>query len=213
MYFDTSYRNSGAGALMAYIEKDYPLRNSAGREMSEQEIRNFIDKSERHQFERELQIAPNPYADVSRSQLERETRRFIGEFVNETHSSVRAAYAIHDDNGVQHSHVALTGRRRDLYMDAEDISQSRDLLEERLEPDLGPAPELKQQVELERERQERLKNGPKHEWELDQEQGPDLGPGPEPELEQDYERDHDLEPGDGEGQEPERDQGPRYDFF
>lgn len=34
MYFDTSYRNSGASALVNYIEKDYPLRNSAGRELS-----------------------------------------------------------------------------------------------------------------------------------------------------------------------------------
>ena len=32
------------------------------------------------------------------------------------------------------------GKRRDLFMDADDISQARDHLEQRLEPDLGPAP-------------------------------------------------------------------------
>jgi hypothetical protein len=192
MYFDTSYRSSGASALVNYIEKDYPLRNSAGRELSQREVDEFVDKSKRHQFERELQIAPNPYADVSRSQLERETRRMIGEFTEPAHSSVTAAYAVHDDNGVLHAHVALTGKRRDLFMDAEDVSQVRDRLEQRLEPDLGPAPELEQQIKLEQERKQRLEQGPKHEWELAEEQGLDL----EPEL----------------AQEQEQKQGQDYDF-
>ena len=199
MYFDTSYRNSGASALLNYIEKDRPLRNSAGRELSDKEIRGFVRKSKRHQFERELQIAPNPYADVSRSQLERETRRYIGEFVDEGHSTVQAAYAIHEDNGVLHAHVALTGERRDLFMDAEDISQARDRLEQRLEPDLGPAPELEEQIE--RERKRRLEQGPKHEWERAAEQSLDL----EPELEQEQEQDQQ--------QERDRDRRQGYDVF
>ena len=199
MYFTTNYQNSGAGALVNYIEKDYPLRNSAGRELSDQEIHGFIEKSEEHQFERELQIAPNPYADVSQSQLERETRRYIGEFVDEPHSTVQAAYAIHEDNGVLHAHVALTGERRDLYMDADDISQSCDRLEQRLEPDLSPAPELEEQIELEEERKQRLEQGPKYEWERAQEQSLDL----EPELEREQEQQ----------QEQERDRERDYDFF
>ena len=195
MYFDTSYRNSGASALVSYIQKDHPLRNSAGRELSDEEIRGFVRKSKHHQFEREIQIAPNPYADVSQSQLERETRRYLGEFVDEAHSTVQAAYAIHDDNGVLHAHVALTGRRSDLFMDAEDISQARDDLEQRLEPDLGPAPELEEQIALEQERKQRLEQGPKHEWERAEEQSLDL----EPELQQEQEQD--------------RDRGQGYDFF
>jgi len=196
MYFDTSYRSSGASALVNYIEKDYPLRNSAGRELSQREVNEFVKKSKQHQFEREIQIAPNPYADVSRSELERETRHMIGDFVDETHSSARAAYAVHDDNGVLHAHVALTGRRRDLFMDADDISQTRDRLEQRLEPDLGPAPELEQQIELEQERKQRLEQGPKYEWELAEEQGLDLKPELEQkqreEQEQSQKRGHDL---------------------
>ena len=199
MYLTTSYRNSGASALVNYIEKDYPLRNSAGRELSQREVNEFVRKSKQHQFERELQIAPNPYADVSQPQLERETRRTIGEFADPAHSSVTAAYAVHDDNGVLHAHVALTGKRRDLFMDAEDISQTRDRLEQRLEPDLGPAPELEQQIELEQERKQRLEQGPKYEWELAEEQSLDL----EPELEQEQEQQ----------QEQERDRGQDYDFF
>ena len=178
MYFDTSYRSSGASALVNYIEKDYPLRNSAGRELSQREVDEFVDKSKQHQFERELQIAPNPYADVSRSQLERETRRMIGEFTEPAHSSVTAAYAVHDDNGVLHAHVALTGKRRDLFMDAEDVSQVRDRLE--------------QQIKLEQERKQRLEQGPKHEWELAEEQGLDLEPELAQEQEQKQGQDHDF---------------------
>ena len=201
MYFTTSYRNSGASALVNYIEKDYPLRNSAGRELSQREVNDFVEKSKQHQFERELQIAPNPYADVSQSALERETRRVIGEFADPAHSSVTAAYAVHDDNGVLHSHVALTGKRRDLFMDAGDISQARDRLEQRLEPDLGPAPELKQQLKLEQERKQRLEQGPKHEWELAEEQGLELTP----ELAQEQEQ--------KQSQKQEQSQRQDYDFF
>jgi hypothetical protein len=196
MYFTTNYRNSDASALVNYIEKDQPLRNSAGRELSDREIRGFVRKSKRHQFERELQIAPNPYADVSQSQLERETRRYIGEFVDEPHSTVQAAYAVHEDNGVLHAHVALTGRRDDLFMDAEDISQARDDLEQRLEPDLGPAPELEEQIELERERQQQLEQGPEHEWERAEEQSLDL----DPELSQEQSQDKEQEQDRGRGQ-------------
>jgi hypothetical protein len=197
MYFDTSYRNSGASALVNYIEKDHPLRNSAGRELSDKEIRGFVRKSKRHNFERELQIAPNPYADVSQSQLERETRRYIGEFVDDAHSTVQAAYAVHEDNGVLHAHVALTGERSDLFMDADDISQARDDLEQRLEPDLGPAPELEEQIELEQEREQRLEQGPKPEWERAEEQSLDH----DPELTQDQQQDQEQK------QDRDRDQG------
>ena len=209
MYFDTSYRNSGALALLNYIEKDHPLRNSAGRKLTDTEIQAFVRKSKRHQFEREVQIAPNPYATVSQSQLERETRRYIGEFVDEAHSTVQAAYAIHEDNGVLHAHVALTGERSDLFMDADDISQARDDLEQRLEPDLGPAPELEQQVELERERKQRLEQGPKHEWERAEEQSLDL----DPELTQKQKQSQDQDQKHEQDRDQDRDRGQGHRFF
>jgi hypothetical protein len=81
MFVHTSYRESGASALVNYIEQDHPLRNSAGRELSGHEVRDFIDKSERHEFEREFQLSPDPEAAVSQRALERQTHRFIGEFL------------------------------------------------------------------------------------------------------------------------------------
>ena len=86
-------------------------------------------------------------------------------------------------------------------MDAEDISQTRDRLEQRLEPDLGPAPELEQQIDLEQERKQRLEQGPKYEWELAEEQGLDLTP----ELEQEQKQEQ--------IQEQEQSQRQDYDYL
>ena len=132
MFVHTNYRTSGASALVNYIEQDHPLRNSAGRELSDGEVRGFIQKSERHEFEREFQISPDPEADVSQRDLERQTQRFVGEFLTDRHS-VRAVYAYHGSTDIPHAHVAMTGERHDLFVDREDIDQIRQNLSQRLE--------------------------------------------------------------------------------
>jgi hypothetical protein len=48
MYLNTNYRRSGAGALLNYIERERPLRNSSGREITDQERESFIEKSQEH---------------------------------------------------------------------------------------------------------------------------------------------------------------------
>ena len=132
MFVNTNYRTSGASALVNYIEQDHPLRNSAGRELSDREVRGFIQKSDRHQFEREFQISPDPEANVSQRRLEQQTRRFIGEFLQGRHSA-RAVYAYHGSTDIPHAHVAMTGERRDLFVDREEITQIRQTLSQRLE--------------------------------------------------------------------------------
>lgn len=132
MFVNTNYRESGASALVNYIEQDHPLRNSAGRELSDREVRGFIQKSDRHQFEREFQISPDPEVEVSQRQLERQTQRFIGEFIEGRHSA-RAVYAYHGSTDIPHAHVAMTGERRDLFVDRDDIARIRQTLSQRLE--------------------------------------------------------------------------------
>jgi hypothetical protein len=132
VFVNTNYRTSGASALVNYIEQDHPLRNSAGRELSDREVRGFIQKSDRHQFEREFQLSPDPEADVSQRDLERQTQRFIGEFLVDR-PSARAVYAYHGSTDIPHAHVAMTGERRDLFVDREEITQIRQTLSQRLE--------------------------------------------------------------------------------
>ena len=172
MYLNTNYQASGVGALLNYIEKDRPLRNSAGREVTDRERENFIEKSERHRFERELRISPDPAADVDRADLERETERYLRDFTRDR-PSVRAVYAYHTDAEHEHVHVALTGERRDLYLDREDLERDRERLADRLER----GRERTRDREPERDRELARDVERKREQEQERERGRDLGIG------------------------------------
>ena len=174
MYLNTNYQRSGAGALLNYIEKDRGLRNSAGREVTDRERESFVEKSQEHQFEREVRISPDPEADVSQAELERETERYLREFTRDR-PSVRGVYSFHNDNGIAHTHVALTGERRDLYLDRGDLERDRERLSRRLERDR----EREREREPERDRELARDIERKREQEQDRERsrGRDLGIG------------------------------------
>jgi hypothetical protein len=172
MYLNTNYQRSGAGALLNYIERDRSLRNSAGRELTDRERESFIEKSRDHQFERELRISPDPEADVSQAELERETERYLREFTRDR-PSVRGVYSFHNDNGIAHTHVALTGERRDLYLDREDLERDRERLSRRLERDR----EREREPERDRELARDINRKREQEQERERERGRDLGIG------------------------------------
>ena len=172
MYLNTNYQRSGAGALLNYIERDRPLRNSAGREVTDRERKRFVEKSERHRFERELRISPDPEADVSQAELERETERYLREFTQDR-PSVRGVYSFHNDNGIAHTHVALTGERRDLYLDRNDLERDRERLSRRLERGRERSREPERDRELARD----IERKREQERERKQERGRDRGIG------------------------------------
>lgn len=141
---------------MAYLDRgaDRPLRNAAGRELTEADKERHIDKSARHNFERDMTISPDPDADVSRRDLERETERYLREYMSDR-SSVSAVYAIHPPNdrvNVLHAQVSLTGSEQDLYMDQQDIQRERERLSRRLEPSIEREREREQEQELSHDR-------------------------------------------------------------
>ena len=170
MYLNTNYQRSGAGALLNYIEKGRPLRNSAGREVTDRERESFVEKSQEHQFEREVRISPDPEADVSQAELERETERYLREFTRDR-PSVRGVYSFHNDNGIAHTHVALTGERRDLYLDRNDLERDRERLSRRLERGRVREREPERDRDLARDIER------KREQEQERERGRDLGIG------------------------------------
>jgi hypothetical protein len=176
MYLNTNYQRSGAGALLNYIEKGRGLRNSAGRPVTDRERESFIEKSERHRFEREVRISPDPEVDVSQAELERETERYLREFTQDR-PSVRGVYSFHNDNGIAHTHVALTGERRDLYLDRDDLERDRERLSRRLER--GRVREREREPERDRELARDIERKREHEQERERERsrGRDLGIG------------------------------------
>ena len=170
MYLNTNYQRSGAGALVNYIEKERPLRNSAGREVTDRERDSFVEKSERHEFERELRISPDPEVDVSQQELERETERYVRELTRDR-PSVRGIYSFHNDNGIAHTHVALTGKERDLYLDREDLERDRERLSQRLER--GRERERSREPERDRELERQIERKREQEQERAREREPE----------------------------------------
>jgi hypothetical protein len=205
MYLNTNYQRSGAGALLNYIEKGRGLRNSTGREVTDRERERFLSKSQEHNFERELRISPDPEADVSQQELERETERYLRDFTQDR-PSVRGVYSFHNDNGIAHTHVALTGEERDLYLDRDDLERDRERLSRHLERGRGRERERERERELEptweltRDREREREQEPERQIERSQE------PERDRELARDIERKREQE------QEREREREPERDF-
>lgn len=132
-YLDTDYRDSGAGDLVNYIgrEGDTPVHDRAGRPMSAEKKERFIEKSERHEFERHMILSPENGTDLSNDELGRETRRTMEQFTK-GRPTATYAYTVHRDTDHPHAHVAMTGEKTDLYMDKGDIENVRERANERM---------------------------------------------------------------------------------
>lgn len=128
----TDYRSGDAKALLDYIERDHaPIHDRTGREMSEAQRREFIDKSSAHNFQRQVVISPENRHDLSAEDFHRATRDTVKEFARDRRTTTYA-YAVHREmENHPHVHVAMTGERRELYMNRDDIQQFREQSHER----------------------------------------------------------------------------------
>jgi hypothetical protein len=147
----TDYRDSGAGDLVQYIGDRADLRSPGGRELTDREIEEFVRESEERAFERQMTFSASD--DASRSfdddELEQEVRRSLREF-QEDRPTARYIYGRHEDTGHDHVHVAMTGERRDLYMDREDINDLRERTNDRVR---DRRPELQRDHDRDQDRQ------------------------------------------------------------
>ncbi|KYH23777.1 hypothetical protein HAPAU_38560 [Halalkalicoccus paucihalophilus] len=132
-YLDTDYRDTGSGDLVNYIgrEGDTPVCDRADRPMSDERKEQFVEKSERHQFERHMIISPENGNDLSNDELGRETRKTMEQFTK-GRPTATYAYSVHRDTEHPHAHVAMTGEKTDLYMDKGDIEETREHANERM---------------------------------------------------------------------------------
>lgn len=129
MIVQTSYREHGAAALLRYIGRDERIRDRAGRELSDREIRGFVAQSEEHQFERDVILSPERGDELSERDLERAARETVAGWERESdrpRGSCRWVYAVHHDTDHEHVHVAMTGTKHDLYMDRDDMNRIRE---------------------------------------------------------------------------------------
>jgi hypothetical protein len=125
VFTDTNYREHGAGDLVEYLDKEDGLRNRLGDQMSEEEIQAFIEKSNEYEFERQIVISPENGEQLSDRELSQYTRKVMSEFCTDRQTATYC-YAIHRDTDHPHTQVAVTGTKRDLYMDREDCLELRE---------------------------------------------------------------------------------------
>lgn len=161
---DTSYGDGGAGDLVQYLDKDRGLRNRRGEEMTREEREAFVEKSRKYEFRRLITISPGDGERLSDEEMNRRTRGTVSNFL-EGRPSADYCFAIHRDTEHHHTQVALTGKRRDLYMDRDDIEQVRERAREQF-PDL----DREQERSREQRRERSLERALNQEVEREQEQ-------------------------------------------
>ena len=133
MMLKTDYQEGGAGNLVDYIQRDreqdagatVDLRNPAGRELSDPEVDQFVDKSREFGFQRHMIVSPDPTGQYSPEEVNANTREFMhSEFAQQPTTDY--VYGVHRDTEFPHAHIAATGERAELEMDREDIRQLRE---------------------------------------------------------------------------------------
>lgn len=167
VFTDTNYREHGARDLLEYLNKEQGLENRFGEKMSNEEIEAFIEKSEDYEFEREIIISPENGTDLSDDQFSLYTRQVMSEFCKDRNTATYC-YAIHRDTDHPHSQVALTGTKRDLWMDKEDCEQLRERAQEQFSD---------QHRELTKDLSHQFEEEWGQESEPDHEHGPELDQG------------------------------------
>jgi hypothetical protein len=136
MIVETDYQQNGAGNLVDYIrrkrEQDagstVDLRNPAGRELSDPEVDQFVDKSREFGFQRHIIISPDPTGQYSPAEVQTNTREVMNqEFARQPTTDY--VYAVHQNTDFPHAHVAATGKQAELEMNLEDIQNINDRAE------------------------------------------------------------------------------------
>jgi hypothetical protein len=211
MIVKTDFNRGGAGDLVKYIGRDrerdgrqkVPLRNQAGRELTEEEIQQFIEQSREFGFERHLIVAPDPDGGYTPAEVGENTRRLAQQqFGREPQT--RYLYGVHTDSCHPHAHVAATGREEVLRMDRREIQRLRS----RARSQFREKERLKERnVDRDQERAEERREQA-HEKELDPEARKEAEPDQEMIPEPDREPEMDREP----EAEPEREPEPERDF-
>ena len=159
---DTAYREGGANRIIGYVrykEEKTQMKDHVGRDMSKEELKDFVERTEEHQFHRHISISPANAENLENGDLERATRNTVDEFFDS--DSVSYCYGIHDETGNRkHAHVILAGSKDDLYMNPQHCDELREIAHEQcksqersLEQELMRENGLEQKQEREREQE------------------------------------------------------------
>lgn len=133
MILKTDFRESGAGNLVDYIQRDrsedavetVDIQNQSGRQLSDGEVERFVEKSQEFQFQRHMIVSPDPKGQYTPAEVSANTRETMNHEFGQR-PTTEYVYAVHRDTEFPHAHVAVTGRQSELEMDRAEINRLRE---------------------------------------------------------------------------------------
>jgi len=127
MYYHIDYgRDHGAARLVSYIGRgDHQLRNRRGEPLRDAERKQFVERSQQYEYERQIIISPEHGDELSTEQLSLGARRSMREFCRDR-PSAEYVYAVHRDTDHPHVQIAVTGQKSDLWTDQSDLTRLKD---------------------------------------------------------------------------------------
>lgn len=149
MYLHTAWNRGTARDQMDYIDRsgEQTVYDRTGQAMSDAEKEDLLADGDRMQYHRRFLISPDPQADISDTEMWRETRKTMNEFVREEgRETADYAYSIHKDTDVTHAHVIVTGEKTDLEMSTPEIARMKKDAANRMEE-----PSLQQSIRNDRQ--------------------------------------------------------------
>lgn len=126
MYASKDYRDSGAGQLLSYISRErHELRDRSGDRMAGEDVDEFVERSEEHEYEEHWVLSPDHGESLSDDELSLAARKTMSEHVSDRPTATYC-YAIHRDTDHPHVQVAVTGEKRDLWTEQQDLDRVRE---------------------------------------------------------------------------------------
>lgn len=127
MFVNKQYRRRDASRILSYIDRtERPIRDQSGREMSDEKIQRFIDKSEEYQYEESWIFSPKRGDEMSEEEISLAVRKTMREHL-EDRKRASYCFSIHTDEKNNHAHVAIAGSVDDLRTDEADLDKMREI--------------------------------------------------------------------------------------
>lgn len=125
MYANKDYQDGGANRLLSYIGREpHDLRNRFGDRMDGEEIEEFIERSKHHEYEEHWVLSPDHGDRLDDDELSLATRKTMSDHLSDRPTGTYC-YAIHRDTEHPHVQVAVTGEKRDLWTEQDDLDNLR----------------------------------------------------------------------------------------
>ena len=176
MYANKDYQDGGASRLLSYIGREpHDLRNRFGDRMDGEEIEDFIERSEDHEYEEHWVLSPDHGERLDDDELSLATRKTMSEHLSDRPTGTYC-YAIHRDTDNPHVQVAVTGEKHDLWTEQHDLDALRKRARTHTrERDYQHERARERKRERERERERRHEREQDYEREHDRDRGRDSG--------------------------------------